>query len=197
MKVVLGDISEIQVGYQSREAIHQCHQGSHYLLQAKDFNNLHQVDWSNLIKFTPTGSVIKSEIQLGDILFLAKGQDNFAYLVDRSVDHILATNSFYIIRVDQAIVLPEYLAWWFNQTPAKKYIQLNRSGSSLPFLSVSALSYLEVSIPNIEIQRKIGDLELLRKKEADLFGLYLSKKSTLIQSICLNAIIEYKGEEDT
>lgn len=197
MKVVLGDISEIQVGYQSREAIHQCHQGSHYLLQAKDFNNLHQVDWSNLIKFTPTGSVIKSEIQLGDILFLAKGQDNFAYLVDRSVDHILATNSFYIIRVDQAIVLPEYLAWWFNQTPAKKYIQLNRSGSSLPFLSVSALSYLEVSIPNIAIQRKIGDLELLRKKEADLFGLYLSKKSTLIQSICLNAIIEYKGEEDT
>ena len=197
MKVVLGDISEIQVGYQSREAIHQCHQGSHYLLQAKDFNNLHQVDWSNLIKFTPTGSVIKSEIQLGDILFLAKGQDNFAYLVDRSVDHILATNSFYIIRVDQAIVLPEYLAWWFNQTPAKKYIQLNRSGSSLPFLSVSAISRFEILIPDIETQRKIGELELLRKREADLFGLYLSKKSTLIQSICLNAIIEYKGEEDT
>lgn len=197
MKVVLGDISEIQVGYQSREAIHQCHQGSHYLLQAKDFNNLHQVDWSNLIKFTPTGSVIKSEIQLGDILFLAKGQDNFAYLVDRSVDHILATNSFYIIRVDQAIVLPEYLAWWFNQTPAKKYIQLNRSGSSLPFLSVSAISRFEILIPDIETQRKIGELELLRKKESDLFGLYLSKKSTLIQSICLNAIIEYKGEEDT
>lgn len=197
MKVVLGDISEIQVGYQSREAIHQCHQGSHYLLQAKDFNNLHQVDWSNLIKFTPTGSVIKSEIQLGDILFLAKGQDNFAYLVDRSVDHILATNSFYIIRVDQAIVLPEYLTWWFNQTPAKKYIQLNRSGSSLPFLSVSAISRFEILIPDIETQRKIGELELLRKREADLFGLYLSKKSTLIQSICLNAIIEYKGEEDT
>lgn len=197
MKVVLGDISEIQVGYQSREAIHQCHQGSHYLLQAKDFNNLHQVDWSTLIKFTPTGSVIKSEIQLGDILFLAKGQDNFAYLVDRSVDHILATNSFYIIRVDQAIVLPEYLAWWFNQTPAKKYIQLNRSGSSLPFLSVSAISRFEILIPDIETQRKIGELELLRKREADLFGLYLSKKSTLIQSICLNAIIEYKGEEDT
>ena len=197
MKATLGNISEIQVGYQSRESIHQYHKGSHYLLQAKDFNNLHQVDWSNLIKFTPTGSVIKSEIQLGDILFLAKGQDNFAYLVDRSVDHILATNSFYIIRVDQAIVLPEYLAWWFNQTPAKKYIQLNRSGSSLPFLSISAISHFEILIPDIETQRKIGEINLLRKKEADLFGLYLLKKSTLIQSICLNAIIEYKGEEDT
>jgi len=31
---------------------------------------------------------------------------------------------------------------------------------------------------------------LLRKKEANLLGLYLLKKSTLIQSVCLNAIIE-------
>jgi hypothetical protein len=40
------------------------------------------------------------------------------------------------------------------------------------------------------MQRKIGDLELLRKKEADLLGLYLSKKSALIKTVCLNAIIE-------
>ncbi|MDM7997796.1 MAG: hypothetical protein QUT30_19155, partial [Acidobacteriota bacterium] len=76
------------------------------------------------------------------------------------------------------------------QTPAQEYIKLNRSGSSLPFLSVSALSRLEVRIPPIEVQRKIGELELLRKKEADLLGLYLLKKSTLIQTVCLNAIIE-------
>jgi len=67
---------------------------------------------------------------------------------------------------------------------------LNRSGSSLPFLSVSALSRLEVPIPDFEMQRKIGELELLRKKEADLLGLYLIKKSALIKTVCLNAIIE-------
>ena len=190
MKVFLSDISEIQVGYQSREGIRAHPDGSHFLLQARDFNNLHQVDWSNLTRFTPTGSTTKSEIQQGDVLFLAKGQENFPCPVTRSVNHVLAANSFYILRPNKATILPDYLAWWINQKPAQEYIQLNRSGSSLPFLSVSALSNLEVPIPNIGIQRKIGALELLRKREVDLLSLYLAKKSELIQTVCLNAIIE-------
>jgi len=190
MKAFLGDISEIQVGYQSREGIHAHPDGSHFLLQARDFNNVHQVDWSNLTRFTPAGSTTKSEIQPGDVLFLAKGQENFACPINCVTNHVLAANSLYILRPDRATILPEYLAWWLNQKPAQEYIQLNRSGSSLPFLSVSALSRLEVPIPPIEVQRKIGELELLRKKEANLLGLYLLKKSTLIQSVCLNAIIE-------
>ena len=190
MKASLGDISEIQVGYQSREGIRAHPDGSHLLLQARDFNTLHEVDWSNLTRFTPAGSTAKSEIQQGDVLFLAKGQDNFACPVNRVTNHVLAANSFYIVRPDQGMILPEYLTWWLNQTPAQEYIKLNRSGSSLPFLSVSALSRLEVRIPPIKVQRKIGELELLRKKEADLLGLYLSKKSALIKTVCLNAIIE-------
>lgn len=190
MRASLGDISEIQVGYQSREGIRAQSDGSHFLLQARDFNNLHQVDWSNLTRFTPTGSTTKSEIQQGDVLFLAKGQGNFACPVTRSVNHVLAANSFYILRPNKATILPDYLAWWLNQTPAQEYIQLNRSGSSLPFLSVSALSHLEIPVPDFEMQSKIGELELLRKKEADLLGLYLSKKSTLLKTVCLNAIIE-------
>jgi len=190
MRASLGDISEIQVGYQSREGIRAHSDGSHFLLQARDLNNLHQVDWSTLTRFTPAGSTSRSEIQQGDVLFLARGQDNFAWPVTHITTHILAANSFYILRPNHATVLPDYLAWWLNQAPAQEYIQLNRSGSSLPFLSVSALSRLEVPIPSSEMQHKIGELELLRKKEADLLGLYLSKKSTLIQSVCLNAIIE-------
>ena len=190
MKAFLGDVSEIQVGYQSREGIRAHPDGSHFLLHARDFNNVHQVDWSNLTRFTPASSMTKSEIQPGDVLFLAKGQDNFACPVNRVTNHVLAANSFYILRPDQATILPDYLAWWLNQAPAQEFIQLNRSGSSLPFLSVSALSRLEVPIPDFEMQRKIGELELLRKKEADLLGLYLIKKSALIKTVCLNAIIE-------
>jgi hypothetical protein len=190
MKASLSDISEIQVGYQSREGIRANPDGSNFLLQARDFNNFHQVDWSNLSRFTPAGSTTKSEIQPGDVLFLAKGQDNFACPVNRVTNHVLAANSFYILRPNKATILPDYLAWWLNQTPAQEYIKLNRSGSTPPFLSVSALSHLEIPVPDFEMQRKIGELELLRKKETDLLALYLSKKSALIQAVCLNAIIE-------
>lgn len=191
MKSNLGEISEIQVGYQSREGIRAHPDGSHYLLQARDFNNLHNVDWSNLTRFTPTGSVNRSNIKQGDVLFLARGQENFSYLVNHDVPNILVSNSFYILRVkSQLVVLPKYLAWWINQTTAQDFFKLSRRVGMVPLLPVSDLSRLEVPIPSIEIQNKIGDLELLRKKESDLLGLYLSKKTTLIQSVCLNAIIE-------
>lgn len=190
MKVYLGDISEIQVGYQSREGIRAYPNGSHSLIQTRDLDKLHQVDWLNLTRFNPSGSASKSEIRQGDVLFLARGQENFACLVAHAVNNVLAANSFYILRTNQGSVLPDYLAWWLNQTPAQEYIKLNRSGSSLPFLSVSALSRLEVPIPVIDMQRKICELEMLRKKEADLLDLYLTKKSTLVEAVCLNAITE-------
>jgi hypothetical protein len=190
MKALLGDISEIQVGYQSREGIRAQLDGSHCLIQSRDFDKLHQVQWSNLIRFTPSGNTSKSELRQRDVLFSAKGQANFAYLVNRDVTNLLAANTFYILRPNPESILPVFLAWWLNQTPAQEYIRLNRSGSSLPFLSVSALSRLEVPIPDIEMQRKIGELEMLRKKEADLLDLYLTKISTLVEAVCLNAITE-------
>ncbi|MFZ3070587.1 MAG: hypothetical protein WA110_05655 [Anaerolineaceae bacterium] len=190
MKDALGKISEIQVGYQSREGIRAQADGSYFLLQARDLDKLRQIDWSNLTRFTPSGAISKSEIRQSDVLFLARGQDNFAYLISHDTRNVLASNSFYILRAKTEIVLPEFLAWWLNQTPAQEYIKLNRSGSSLPFLSVSALSCLEVPIPVLEMQRKIGVLEMLRKKEADLLDLYLTKKSALVEAVCLNAIIE-------
>lgn len=190
MKALLGGITEIQVGYQSREGIRAQLDGSHCLIQARDFDKLHQVQWSNLIRFTPSGNTSKSELRQWDVLFSAKGQENFAYLVNTDVTNVLAANTFYILRANPESILPDFLAWWMNQTPAQEYIKLNRSGSSLPFLSVSALSRLEVPIPDIEMQRKIGELEMLRKKEADLLDLYLTKKSTLIEAVCLNAITE-------
>lgn len=190
MKVKLADISEIQVGYQSREGIRGASAGSHLLLQARDFDKLHRVDWENLIRFTPSGNTSKTEIKQGDILFLARGQDSFAYWVNSNPMNTIAANSFYILRVISDNLLPNYLSWWLNQSPAQEYIKLNRSGSSLPFLSVSALSHLELSIPNLEVQRKIGELEILRKREADLLGCYLLKKSALIEAVCLNAIMD-------
>ena len=190
MRVYLGDIAEIQVGYQSREGIRAHTDGSHFLLQARDFNKLHQIDWPNLTRFTPSGSTNKSEIKQGDVLFLARGQENFSYLINHDSHNILASNSFYLLRVKPQFLLPKFLVWWINQTPAQDFFKLNRRVGMVPLIPVSDLSRLEVPVPSIEIQNKIGELELLRKKEAGLLDLYLSKKTTLIQTVCLKAIIE-------
>ena len=190
MKAPLGEVSDIQVGYQSRESIHSHANGSHWLIQARDFNKVHQVEWSNLIRFTPSGNTSKPELRLGDILFLAKGHKNFAYLVNRKVDNVLAANTFYILRANPESILPEFLSWWLNQTPAQEYIKLNRSGSSLLFVSVTTLSRLEVPIPEIAMQQKIVELQALKLRETDLLNQFLAKRSALIEAVCLRAIVE-------
>ena len=190
MKDFLSKISEIWVGYQSREGIRAQADGSFFLLQARDLDKLHQIDWPNLTRFTPSGSTSKSEIRHGDVLFLARGQDNFSFLISHDTRNILASNSFYILRAKPQFVLPEFLAWWINQAPAQDFIKLNRSAGTLPFISVSALSQLEVPVPEVEVQQRIGKLDLLRKKEADLISSYLSKKSSLVDAVCLEAISE-------
>jgi hypothetical protein len=193
MKAPLGDISEIQVGYQSREGIRLDPKGSHWLIQARDIDKQHQVQWSNLTRFTPSGSTSTYELIQGDVLFLAKGQENFSCLIEHEMKDTLAANTFYILRANQEIVFASYLAWWFNQTPAQGFIKLHRSGSSLPFISISVLSKLEVSIPTFEIQKKIIELEKLRKREAYLTASLLEKKSALVEAVCLNIITEQEN----
>ena len=190
MRDALAKISEIKVGYQSREGIQADPNGSHWLIQARDFNKHHEVQWSGLTRFNPSGGTSRYELNRDDVLFLARGQENFACPIDRNLNATLAANTFYILRANQEVVLSPFLAWWLNQTPAQEFIKTHRSGSSIPFISISLLLQLEITIPPFEIQKKILELEKLRKREVDLTASYLDKKTALIEAISLNAINE-------
>src|SRR5450759_450357 len=131
MKDPLAKISEIKVGYQSREGIQTEPDGSHWIIQARDFNKQHQVQWTGLSRFNPSGGTSRYELNRADVLFLARGQENFACHIDRDLNTTLAANTFYILRANQEVVLPSFLSWWLNQTPAQEYIRLHRSGSSI------------------------------------------------------------------
>lgn len=184
----INEFARIQVGYQARERIQPNLDGSHVLLQAKDINNSGEIDWDSLIRFFPKSSMSKAQLQNGDVIFLAKGYENTSISVTHLAENVLASNSFYILRINQAFIIPDYLSWWINQAPAQEYIKLNRGGSYLPFLSVTALSQLEVPIPSLEKQRTIAKIETLRKKEIFLLDSYLSKKNAWINKICVNSL---------
>jgi restriction endonuclease S subunit len=90
--------------------------------------------------------------------------------------------------VQDSAILPAYLGWWLNQPPAQSYIMMQRTGSTIPFVSVASLAQLEVRIPTLEIQKKILHLEALRQKETYLNSLLLEKKYALIREVSLKAI---------
>jgi hypothetical protein len=188
LKKVLTDIAEIQIGYQSRAGIREDSMGSHYLIQARDFNQAHQLDWEHLQRFNPSGEASRYEIKPGDILFLAKGQEHFAFWIEGETKHTLAANTFYIIRIRSDMVKPEFLTWWINQAPVQKFLIKRRGGSSIPFVSVTLLGKLQVVLPAPETQTKIVRLEALRRREEDLTQHLIQKKTTFYSAICLKAV---------
>ncbi len=188
MKNNLLDIANIQVGYQSREGNQDDARGSHYLIQARDFDKAHQLDWRNLLRFNPTGEASRYEVKRGDILFLAKGQEHFAYCIDREINTTLTANTFYVIRSNNLFVDSAFLAWWINQPPAQKYFLTQRVGSSIPFVPVAVLEKLEVILPPVEMQAKIARLDTLYRREKELLQLLIDKKTVFYNAICLEAV---------
>ena len=60
-----------------------------------------------------------------------------------------------VLVVDDSIVMPEYLASFFNSKLGKKYIELNKTGVTIPSLSIKNLKDMEVGIPTIKEQKSI------------------------------------------
>jgi hypothetical protein len=66
-------------------------------------------------------------------------------------------------------VLPAYLAWWLNHpaSQAKFRDELAR-GTYIPFVAVADLRAFLVPVPTLEVQRRIVDLDRLRRREREL-----------------------------
>ncbi|MDA9109442.1 putative DNA binding domain-containing protein [Woeseiaceae bacterium] len=64
-------------------------------------------------------------------------------------------HNHYQLVVDSSIVMPEYLASFFNSKLGKKYIESNKTGATILQLSRVTLREMEIGVPPIEEQKNI------------------------------------------
>jgi len=188
MKTKISEIADIQLGYQFRKKIEPSDDGIHSVIQIRDFDEHHELQRENLLRVridTPTEKYLLSK---GDVLFLSRGHRNWAAPIVDDLMATVAVSHFFVIRPKQNNVLPEYLAWYLNQTPAQEYLHNNaRRGTHMPLIPLSAFVDLKVNLPDIETQKKIVELSGLMKKEKQLHASLQEKRSQLISAICLKA----------
>lgn len=164
MKRKLGNIAEIKTGVYAKPHLN----GEAVYLQAKHFDE----DGKLVTKLHP--DLFISEISQkhfllpGDIVFAAKGIKNFAAVFEAHNQSAVASTSFFVIRLQEEEVIPEYLAWFLNHPETQKYLKSFARGSSMPSISKSVLSELEVPIPDISKQRIILKISNLRRIERKL-----------------------------
>jgi len=187
-KAALRTVASIQVGYQAKARIKERVQGTHRLIQSKDFDSLHRLRSESLTLFFPERKPEIYSVRKGDILFQARGVLHFAYCIEEDLKDTLAAGSFYILRLRHENLLSQYLAWWLNQSEAQAYFQSQTRGAGMSFISKSTLSRLQVQIPPLSVQKKVVKIVTLARHEQFLLDRLASERERLIRAICMKAV---------
>ena len=188
----LKNITKIQSGYINRGKIEPRDDGTCLLLQAKDTDSDGlSYRTEALVRFMPRLSGKDWFLKPGDILFMARGARNYSLIIDKMPDGVLAAACFFIVRVSNSEVLPEYLWWYLNQAPVEGYLK-RFSGRSvhMPVVRRAVLESIDIPVPPVNVQKKVADLTALMTKEQDLYKKLAEKRKYLMTEICLETIRE-------
>lgn len=191
MKLKIKNIVDIQIGYQFRKKLETEREGTHQIVQIRDFDENQNLNKEGLFWVKMPQLSEKYLVNKNDVLFLARGHRNFAIPILDSLENTIAASYFFILKVKSDKVLPEYLAWFINQSPAQVYLHnIARRGTHMPLVPKSVFKNLKVDMPDIEIQKKILKLNSLIEKEKYLLNTIQEKRTLLIRSLCLKAAKE-------
>jgi hypothetical protein len=165
----LADITEIRPGYLTREAVKHDPAGTHRILQIRDFSpDRTSANLTEMISIAPESHSSIRPLQTGDVLFLAKGANNFAFAVPALPAPTLAAAYFFVLRCTPA-TLPAYLAWFLNHDSTRAVLtRLSTKGAHMPIIRRDILESLDIPLPPVTIQQTIVNLDACRQEEQAL-----------------------------
>jgi len=185
-------IAKVQSGFISRGKIDPRDDGTCLLLQTKDVDAdrlCYRTD--ALVRFMPRLSGKDRFLKPGDILFMARGARNFSVLVGELSDRVLAAACFFVVRISNPEILPEYLWWYLNQSPVEEYLKrFSGRAVHMPVVRRAVLESIDIPLQPIKIQKQVSEINKLLQKEQDLYKNLAEKRKNLITEICLKATLE-------
>lgn len=136
-----------------------------FYIQSTDFDK--QLSWNKTLNPILTNSPkFKSHLlEVGDVLFVAKGRNFFAVTYDGTYAPAVASTTFLVLRVKSKIVLPNYLVWFLNHPKTQTLLWSFAKGSAIPSISKTILEQIEIPIPTISKQNAILELHKLQLQE--------------------------------
>lgn len=183
------NISTISAGYPFRGKIPEVTNSGMHVVQMKDIDAEYSVHWNTVIETKFTGRLSTNWLRSGDILFAARGQRNYAVLIDAEIKerHAVAAPQFFVIRLNQPHIIPEYLSWFLNQSIAQRYFLSNAEGSTTPSIRRQVLETTPIILPSLKQQNTIIELAKIIGKEKQLAAKIVVNGEQLMQTL-LNEI---------
>lgn len=179
----------IASGYSFRGKIKGSLNGDLRVVQLKDMEN----DYSNIGNDCTyiDGSDIKEKycLEVGDILFISKGANNFATVYDlKDGVATVASSVFYVIKVDTSKANPYYVAWYINKSRVQQYFTTHASGTYSLSINKEVVEDIPLLLPSLEVQGKIARVAELAKKEQYIYNALREKRNQLLEVQLLKSI---------
>ena len=169
VRVRLRDACTIQVGYTARHRMVPVADGGIAAIRLQDVQSGGQVGPGQLVRVRADHSSNKHLVRAGDVVFRSRSDHNTAAALGNEFgEPALAILPLFILRPRCRIILPEFLAWAINQPVAQRHFDKVAQGTNMRMISRSALSGLEIDVPNKETQRRIVAVDNLASRERDL-----------------------------
>lgn len=187
MQETLNKLVKIEAGYPFRGSLKEAADSDACVVQLKNTNPRDGVDWSGCISVKLPGKRQPTWLANGDILLPARGMAPSAVLIENLPPHwesrVVASPHFFVLRVHSDQVLPEFLAWYINQSPAQRYLLQNRQGGMTGNLRRKTLETLWIQLPPLAKQRSITKLAQTLHREQQVMEQLLQTHEKIFTAI--------------
>ena len=186
--VNLKQIASVQMGYPFRSRLERDNKGNASVIQMKDITEEGRFNSDNLIRTNLDHIEERHLIRIGDIVLRSRGQTNKCALVNKDTGITVVTAPLLVIRILGNSLLPTYLAWYINQSTAQNYLTSHARGTSVPMINKQVVEQLPVTVPLIESQQKIVDLNDMLEKEQSLLEQLAMKREKYISHLLMQLL---------
>ena len=159
--------------------------GEVYYLQIKDL--LSESPEKTASKVTLSAKNERYLLAKGDLLFAGKGTTYLCKVFDLDIPAIAST-TFYIIRIGDGDILPDYLCWYLSQPKTLAIIKSGQVGTGTPLIRKKILENLEIAIPDLKTQQQIVELAKLQQKEEELLKTITEKRNLITNQLIMNKL---------
>jgi len=181
-------LTGINAGFSFRNKVANDPDGDLSVIQMKDLENDYSSINRRLTRVNSDNINGRLFLEKGDVLFVAKGSNNFAVEYHLDLTKAIASSAFFVLRPDRDKIIPAYLAWCINQPPVQQFLKGNMAGTYVPNINKSTLEAIMIALPPKAIQEKIVHIDRLRKKEQALVNQIMEKRRLAIRAALLDIV---------
>jgi hypothetical protein len=185
MKTELKNIASVQMGYSFRSRIEAKGSGAVAVIQMKDLTDDNRVDCSRLTQVDMESPKAHHIVRPGDLFFRSRGLTAASAILEDDPGVAVVSAPLLRIRVDEQVILPEYLNWFISQASAQSYLASRAIGTAQKMITKEALENLEVFIPSLERQGAITALAVLADEEQRILNRLAIKRRQYTSTILM------------